>query len=225
MAGARPVLVEGPLDALAVVLANDNDPSPLVGLASCGTALTATQVALLASIAPGGVTTAFDRDDGGARAAARAYPLLVHAFPTVESVPLPRGSDPAAVLAAHGTGGLRDALTRTVPLVDRIIDDVLAHYDARPTGAEASLCALRELAPSVAAAPPPEMARLAVRLTDRLGLEPQTVTRELSEATSPADDRPRGDGLGGYPQNRPASRALAGLPAYRSSNDAREGRP
>ena len=73
-AGARPVLVEGPLDAIAVSAAG-----PYAGVSPCGTALTPAQVALLArtcDLRRAGVVVAFDADRAGRRAAVRAYHLL-----------------------------------------------------------------------------------------------------------------------------------------------------
>ena len=72
--GARPVLVEGPLDAIAVSAAGS-----YAGVSPCGTALTSAQVALLArtcDLRRDGVVVAFDADRAGRRAAVRAYHLL-----------------------------------------------------------------------------------------------------------------------------------------------------
>jgi DNA primase len=70
--GACPVIVEGPLDAIAVTSAGDGR---YVGLAPCGTALTADHVALLskaANLAEIGLRVAFDGDKAGQAAAVRA---------------------------------------------------------------------------------------------------------------------------------------------------------
>src|SRR5450759_1470560 len=97
-AGARPVLVEGPLDAIAVTSAG---AGRYAGVAPCGTALTAAQVAALDTcagpLAERGVLVAFDNDRGGRQAALRAYELLrpTGAWPT--SASLPDGLDPAGL--------------------------------------------------------------------------------------------------------------------------------
>ena len=75
-AGATPVVVEGPFDAIAVTMA---DPDRHVGLAPCGTALTSNQSAILAQAADLGsadVLVAFDDDQAGRKAAVRAYDIL-----------------------------------------------------------------------------------------------------------------------------------------------------
>src|SRR5205814_8971387 len=73
-AGARPVLIEGPLDAIAVTAAGR-----YAGVSPCGTALPPGQVALLArtcDLRRAGVVVAFDADPAGRRAAGRASPAL-----------------------------------------------------------------------------------------------------------------------------------------------------
>ena len=74
--GASPVIVEGPLDAIAVSLAS---PEHYAGIAPCGTALTARQATLLSragDLPRTGVLVAFDDDTAGQKAAVRAYHLL-----------------------------------------------------------------------------------------------------------------------------------------------------
>jgi DNA primase len=73
-ARARPVLVEGPLDAIAVSVAGS-----YAGVSPCGTALTPAQVTLLAracDLRRAGVVVAFDADRAGRQAAVRAHHLL-----------------------------------------------------------------------------------------------------------------------------------------------------
>ena len=92
-AGARAVLVEGPLDAIAVTAAG---PGRYAGVSPCGTALTAAQVALLARVSDlrrAGVVVAFDGDRAGRRAAVRAYRLLRDQTDQVTTVAFPAGQD------------------------------------------------------------------------------------------------------------------------------------
>jgi hypothetical protein len=95
--GARPVLVEGPLDAIAVTGAGGGR---YAGVAPCGTALTTAQVAALDThagpLAGRGVITAFDHDPGGRQAALRAYQLLAAtgAWPGPPPPPCPKGRTP-----------------------------------------------------------------------------------------------------------------------------------
>jgi DNA primase len=95
--GARPVLVEGPLDAIAVTAAG---AGRYAGAAPCGTALTAAQVAVLDThagpLAERGIVAAFDHDPGGRQAALRAYELLAatDAWPGPPPPPCPKGRTP-----------------------------------------------------------------------------------------------------------------------------------
>jgi len=99
--GARPVLVEGPLDAIAVTGAGGGR---YAGVAPCGTALTAAQVAVLDThtgpLAERGIVAAFDHDPGGRQARAARLPaagrhrgLAHHRHPARRSGP--RGRRPA----------------------------------------------------------------------------------------------------------------------------------
>jgi DNA primase len=78
LAAARPVLVEGPMDVLAVAAPCNSTSMPSPAVAPCGTALTAAQVDLLGRVAARerGVLVAFDADEAGRRAVVRAHGLL-----------------------------------------------------------------------------------------------------------------------------------------------------
>lgn len=96
-AGSRPVIVEGPLDVLAVNLAQGQGHPQLTALATCGTALTDDHVQLMSdNTAEGvGLVVAFDPDEGGGKAAKRAHERL-HAYEggPVHAAALPEGQDP-----------------------------------------------------------------------------------------------------------------------------------
>jgi len=89
--GARPVIVEGPLDAIAVTAAGHGRH---VGIAPCGTKFTAHQAAALAQAADlraCGVIVAFDPDQAGRHAAVHAYHLLVPLTEKLAAATLPAG--------------------------------------------------------------------------------------------------------------------------------------
>ena len=146
--GAVPVLVEGPLDVLAVYLANTQGGLPLAAVAPCGTALTSAQVGSLAELTGDRVLVAFDPDRAGLRAAAESYDLLARHFPQLRAADLPDAFDPAKLLQSRGCLTLREALSRDCPLADRVVDHGLRPWAPRlDDNAEARAAALVELAP------------------------------------------------------------------------------
>jgi len=185
-AGARPVLVEGPLDAIAVTCAT---AGRYAGVAPCGTALTAAQVAVLDThagpLADRGVITAFDHDPGGRQAALRAYQLLAAtgAWPTTAE--LPTGLDPAALAQHRGPAALSATLdSATTPLADLVVDERLAPWSDRLHWVEGQLGAARDAAGLIATFPPDQIGRQVLRVADRLGLDPADLTRAVADAVS-----------------------------------------
>ena len=124
-----PVLTEGPLDTIAV---SASCSGRMVGLAPCGTALTASQARVLgqaARLKETGVRMAFDGDAAGLRAAVRAYRLLAPVASRLSAVVLPPGQDPAGILSRDGPAALADALeTRSRPLADLVVDVELRRW-------------------------------------------------------------------------------------------------
>jgi DNA primase len=107
--GAQPVLVEGPLDAIAVSI---SAPGQLTGVTPCGTALTSEQATALAravSLPDRGLRVAFDADPAGRKAAVRAYARLAPVTSSLTVVTLPDGRDPAEILEKDGRRAPRSA--------------------------------------------------------------------------------------------------------------------
>lgn len=119
-ADAVPVIVEGPLDAIAVTLGTGGRHT---GLAPLGTALTDQQAALLAGRP---VILATDADQAGDHAADRDFwRLAVHSVDSTRAT-LPAGTDPAAILAGHGPDRLRAILDSTRPQAETMVNERLA---------------------------------------------------------------------------------------------------
>jgi DNA primase len=188
-AGAQPVLVEGPLDVLAVAAAAHTGRRQLAGVAACGTALTSQQAALLAAAIAAGtdVVVAYDSDPAGAAAADNAYvalrqPGMAGAGELLRAC-LPKGMDPADLLRVHGPAGLAAALTRNLtPLVDHAIDTRLAGHARVLDGIDGRLAATRHVAHLVATVRPDLAARYVVRLARQLDLDPITVSIAITDA-------------------------------------------
>jgi DNA primase len=155
LSGAIPVLVEGPFDAIAVTVAG---AGRLAGVAPCGTALTASQAALLArscDLGTTGVLAAFDDDPAGRKAAARAYGML-RPFSAILRVPALGGRDPAQVFQEEGPAALHGTLTGgAVPLLGVIVDADLSRWERRLGETLGPLLALRSAAAVLAGLLPP----------------------------------------------------------------------
>ncbi len=182
-AGAQPVIVEGPFDAIAVTTAGHGR---FAGVAPCGTALTtrhADALSRASGLLAAGVLVAFDPDPAGRRAAVRAYHLLSQVTAETWAVILPPGQDPAQILAGNGPGALATILaSRTRPLADLVSDTKIEQWTRWLDHAEGQISALRAVAPVVAAMPPAHVARQVARLSDRLSLDHATVTDAITSA-------------------------------------------
>ncbi|HEY3410932.1 MAG TPA: toprim domain-containing protein, partial [Propionicimonas sp.] len=132
---ATPVLVEGPMDALAVTLASEGRH---IGLAPLGTSLTGEQAAQLHALGRTPVV-ATDADPAGRTAAERDFWILASYGIDPLHARLPDGRDPADLIAAGESGQLVAAVTSASPLSDTLIDE---RFSTQPES-EAALDALR----------------------------------------------------------------------------------
>ena len=179
--GARPVIVEGPLDVMAVTGAGR-----FAGVAPCGTALTREQIAALGrfcNLAAVGVLVAFDHDRAGRKAAVAAYHLLSGITDALMAGVLPAGRDPADLLRDQGPAALARTLAEnTRPLADLVVDAAVDGWSRWLRYPEGQFNALRTAAPVIAAMPPAHVARQVARLAHRLGLDHATVTEAVTDA-------------------------------------------
>src|SRR5690349_22252365 len=177
-AGARPVLVEGPLDAIAVSAAG-----PYAGVSSCGAALTPAQVTLLGracDLPRAGVVVAFDADRAGRQAAVRAHHLLRGVTDHAVAAVLPAGQDPAGFRRERGGRALARRLGAGVPLVDLVVDETVAPFERWLVFPDGKFAALHAAAPLVAGLPSGQVARQVVRVARQLGLSYAEVTDALT---------------------------------------------
>ncbi|GAA1574471.1 hypothetical protein GCM10009678_66480 [Actinomadura kijaniata] len=184
-AGARPLIVEGPLDVLAV---HSAQPDGYVALAPCGTALTADHLEQLARHAPldqVGIVLAFDGDSAGQRAVRRCWSLLREVSGPVEAVVLPEGQDPADLLRHGGAKLVLDSLHSVVQLADLVVDAEVARAGGKLDLAERRLAALHATANLIARMSPGQAARQVARVAAATGLPPAEVTHAVATAVSP----------------------------------------
>jgi DNA primase len=181
-AGARPVLVEGPLDAIAAGLAGH------AAVAPCGTQLSAAQIRALGEVADldhTGLLVALDGDTAGRRAAVRAWDTLAHISGPLDAVVFPSGQDPADLLRAGGPTAVAAALATGTPLADLVVDARMRPASVRLDFDEQRWAAAGAAADIIARLPPEQIARQVLRVADRLAIDPAIVTLAVAAAISP----------------------------------------
>ena len=215
-AGADVVLVEGPMDAIAVNTATGR--RGLVAVATGGTALTADHLATLDAIAPLAhrhVLVVMDNDAAGDTAAANAHTVLAKAgiAAPVTVVPLPV-KDASQLLQDQGPDSLRAAMADRRPLEDLVVDRIeKIHAAHRPQDVgtiEARLNVLYSAAPIVATMTDDQQHRQSLRLSEKLNLSTFTVLDHIDEYR--ADHAPR-------PPATAADLALPTPPVLRTRRD------
>jgi DNA primase len=201
-AGAAPVLVEGPVDVLAVALAYPDGQR--AGIAVCGSSLTAPHADAIAAL-PGArrhaVTVALDNDDAGRAATVRAWELLAtHRTLDLVAATLPEGSDPADVLT-HGATALQAALTVPRPLalavIDIRLDGLMARHPDLLRWPESRITAARTLAVMIADLPPDQVPALCQHIADRTESSLSTVADAvIDHLERPPNDQTAASALG-----------------------------
>ncbi|GAA5122405.1 hypothetical protein GCM10023339_40750 [Alloalcanivorax gelatiniphagus] len=177
--GAVPVIVEGPMDAIAVTLASAGH---YLGVAPLGTSLSDEQTAQLAAVGRDPIV-ARDADLAGQVAAERDFWRLTPHGLDPGYAHFPDGLDPADVLAHRGPAALTAALTAAQPLGDQILSERLDNLVPE----QARVAAMRVLAarPCHAWGPGTEQVRA------RLELAHLQARRELRDAVKFWDGDPR----------------------------------
>lgn len=119
--GGRPVLVEGPIDAIAVTVATRGE---YVGVAALGTALTREQARQLRRYTDLPIV-ATDNDKAGQAAAERDFWILTEITDDPLHVALPEGSDPADLVAEQRSQELIAQLRRSRPLSSVVLANAI----------------------------------------------------------------------------------------------------
>lgn len=176
-----PVLVEGPLDAIAVA---PTGTGPYAPLAACGTALTACHVDVIANLSTGGdVVVALDSDEAGRRAADHALGLLRSHGIEPWALRLPEGVDPAEAVRRSGHAALSSALVDVgTPLVDVVVENTIRAAGDRLRWVEGRVTTARAVMPLIASCSLLHAARLASQVARMCDLAPATVADELAIA-------------------------------------------
>ncbi len=168
----RAILVEGYFDVIGAVACGLE-----AAVAGMGTALTADQARWLGRYAEE-VVVAYDGDEAGEKAAARALPLLLATGLTVRRARFPEGHDPDSLRLEAGPEAVREAIEQARDAIDLELDRLT------PKGQARSPAALARAAGAVIEILRPlrdEMVRreYANRAADRLGVELDVLLRRL----------------------------------------------
>lgn len=176
--GATPVLVEGPMDAIAVTLAGKGR---YVGVAPLGTSLTQEQARQLAGteITP---VVATDADLAGRVAAERAFWMLAQHNLDPWTLALPEGADPADVLHEGGADALSSLLDERHALGSTLLEERLSNLEPA--------AALPAAAQVLAASDPAVWEHGMTRIGDRLQLSEEASRRAFSTEVSRWDHDP-----------------------------------
>jgi DNA primase len=184
--GGQPVVVEGPLDVLAIAARHQAvGCTALLPIAPSGTAFTTTQANRVAEVAvrhDSAVVVALDSDAPGRAAALEAGERLRQAGATVRVAMLPNGTDPAEYLARPGSDLDAFHAGNGLSLINLHVERAMAEQDDRMQWLEGRIGALHRLTPYLASYPPRHAARQVGWVARALDLSPSTVTRELAEA-------------------------------------------
>jgi len=127
------VLVEGYFDFAQVYQGGQH-----AVVASCGTALTSKQAALLHRFTAK-VVLSYDPDAAGQGAAERSSELLVAEGFEVNVAQLPPGEDPDALIRRRGAAEYRERLTQSRPYLDFLLDRTAASHDLNTAEGRARL--------------------------------------------------------------------------------------
>ncbi|HZI98263.1 MAG TPA: MobF family relaxase, partial [Actinomycetales bacterium] len=177
--GTIPVIVEGPMDAIAVTIATGGSH---LGVAPLGTSLTDDQAAQLGRLGADPIV-ATDADLAGRVAAERAYWLLTPYGRDPTYAQFPQGSDPADLLSMRGPGALRDTLTTARPLADVLVEERTASLPADQARTDAARV--------VAARPSARWDADADTISARLRVSIAEVRRDLHSLTREWNRDPR----------------------------------
>jgi len=178
-AGGIPVIVEGPMDAIAVTIAS---AGRYVGVAPLGTSLTDEQAAQLAAGRRDPIV-ATDADLAGQVAAERDFWMLAPHGMDPGYAQFPDGQDPADLLALRGPAALASALDAHRPLGELLLSERLDNLPPE----KARLAAAKVLA----ARPGAAWDGGVLAATARLQVSHSQARRDLRDAVKTWDADPR----------------------------------
>jgi len=171
------VLVEGYMDVMGVYAAGVKEV-----VASCGTALTNTQVRAMHRHADT-VVVNFDPDTAGAKATERTLGLLVEEEFQVKVLTLESGFDPDLFIRRKGKDAYAGALKHSQKYFDYLIERARAQFPVR--SAEGKVKAVNYLLPHIQRVPSRIVRdELAREMAQKLGIDSSVLRQELKHAAA-----------------------------------------
>lgn len=182
------VVVEGYTDVIACHLAGITN-----AVATCGTAFGIDHIRIMRRLLHDDVASqsqvifTFDGDEAGKKAALKAFgedqKFVAQTYVAIE----PSGLDPCELRQRHGDEGLRNLLSRKVPMFEFVIRHNLSQFDLNI--AENRAAALAQCAPIVAAIKDPVLRSEYIRnLAGWLGVDLELVKRAASTKSGSRPD-------------------------------------
>ncbi|GGO85326.1 hypothetical protein GCM10011584_05040 [Nocardioides phosphati] len=181
--GAVPVIVEGPMDAVAVTIAS---AGLYVGVAPLGTSLTDEQAAQLAAVGRDPIV-ATDADLAGQVAAERDFWMLTPHGMDPGFARFPDGLDPADLLAQRGPAALTAAVASGQPAFRSLGDQLLNERLDNLAPEQAQMAAMRVISARPSSAWEPGVNQVRARLQ----LSQLQARRDLRDAVKTWDADPR----------------------------------
>ncbi|MFC5730898.1 MULTISPECIES: MobF family relaxase [Nocardioides] len=181
--GAVPVIVEGPMDAVAVTISS---AGLYLGVAPLGTSLTDEQAAQLAAVGRDPIV-ATDADLAGQVAAERDFWMLTPHGLDPGYARFPDGLDPADLLAQRGPAALTAAVATGQPAFRSLGDHLLTERLDNLGAEQARVAAMRV----ISARPSPAWEPGVDQVRARLQLSQRQAHRDLRDAVKTWDADPR----------------------------------
>jgi len=168
----RALIVEGYMDLLSLHQAGIRN-----AVASLGTALTSSQVALLGRYTREAVLV-FDADESGQKATQRSLELFLQEGISAKVVSLPRGFDPDSFVRQEKKAGFERILAEALPVVEYILAQAMRRHAGDTV--EGKVRVIRELIPALNGLKDPLEQNLYVeKVASRLGIKESLIRNQL----------------------------------------------
>ncbi|HET6921370.1 MAG TPA: toprim domain-containing protein, partial [Jiangellaceae bacterium] len=181
-ADARPVIVEGPFDAIAVTISANRSA---VGIAPLGTGFTAAQAAQLKPYIRknrSAIVIGTDPDAAGWQSGQRVFWQLAALGADPQHLQMPHGVDPADILRREGATALAARLSQTQSFGATLLERLVANNSDQGVDTAARIWLARDAALVIGALPPDHWGEHVGRISQRLDLPAGMLHLEVIEA-------------------------------------------